>query len=142
MQRYQTRAGIRAVVFWDKIAYVAIGLERDICSQGKTIEQACERLETALASHIAIAHEKRWKWFDGIGPSPPQYHRMWDHAATPAEMSGSVGGEATLPKPDCIAYHHESERRNQCKRNMALGVPVCRLVCHASTPPPAEETER
>jgi hypothetical protein len=87
VHRYQsTREGLRAVafkeIFGEHSAYVVIGLEYDICSQGRSLEHAIKNFETCLGVEERICFEMGKSFPQNIGPSPQRYHDLWEQSAS------------------------------------------------------------
>jgi predicted RNase H-like HicB family nuclease len=68
---------LRYIVFSDNGFWVAQGLEADICAQGKTAAEACERFEATARAEAFEANEEGRTLFD-IGPGPDRFFTMWN----------------------------------------------------------------
>jgi len=70
---------IRVLIFRDPTAdaWVAQGLEYDICAQAKTIDQIHSAFEKMVTANIAIAMERGEKPFAGIPKAPQKFFRAF-----------------------------------------------------------------
>jgi hypothetical protein len=74
---------LRAVLFrencGERFAWVCIGLEKDIASQGNDPTQAVSRFERALSLETDLFRIEG-KSYEQVGPSPQIYHDLYDSA--------------------------------------------------------------
>lgn len=68
---------IRVVVIKDENVYIAQCIEVDVAAQGKTPEEAMQRLEIALRAEAAEARENG-KTLEDLGPAPEAFRSVYD----------------------------------------------------------------
>lgn len=67
---------IRVITFQSGEFYIAQGLELDICTQGKTEEEATKRFFRVLRAEMQHAVENGTNLFD-IGPAPQKFFSLY-----------------------------------------------------------------
>lgn len=74
---------IRVLIFRDPQvdAWIAQGLEHDICVQSKTIEDVSQAFENAVAAHIAIAIDRGEEPLASIPQAPASFFKAFRNAA-------------------------------------------------------------
>ena len=73
---------IRALIFRDPTvnAWVAQGLDLDICAQARTLEDVHRAFEKAIVSTAAVAIELGQEPFEGIGRAPEKFFELFERA--------------------------------------------------------------
>jgi hypothetical protein len=78
---------IRAIVFQDNGMWVAQCLEYDIGAQANDLDTLHDRLKVTLRAEFLQSMERYNKPFDGIGPAPERFFRMWERRSRSVPVS-------------------------------------------------------
>lgn len=71
---------ISAVLFQEGEWWSAQCLEYDIAAQAKSLPDLRYELQRVLVSHISVSSELGREPFDGIGPAPQKFWKMFEEA--------------------------------------------------------------
>lgn len=66
---------IRVIFYRDADAWLAQGIEHDICVQADTLDELYGRFEVAV--RLECVNDS----LDHIGPAPAHFHKMWERKA-------------------------------------------------------------
>lgn len=68
---------LRYIVFCDDGLWIAQGLEFDICAQGESLEEACDRFGATVRAEENDA-QAEGKSLQDIGPAPKHFFEKWN----------------------------------------------------------------
>jgi hypothetical protein len=89
--------GLRVVIFQEGDAWIAQGLEHDICAQGSDLSVLRERFVATLEAELDHAREQGKQTLEHIGPAPDHFFQMWKERSSFSEkLGGNDDGQVEL----------------------------------------------
>lgn len=81
---------IRALVEWDTFAWVAQGIEHDVCGQGATPADAASRMIAAADMDREFARAEGREW--PLDTVPDEVGKAWEESTSEPSTVTSLGG--------------------------------------------------
>ena len=69
---------LRVVVYREGDCWVAQGLELDIGTQAKSLDDLLTQFELTVKAELKLSLDQHGEPFAGIDPAPQYYHEMWE----------------------------------------------------------------
>ena len=104
---------ISAVIYPEEGAFIAQGLEYDICAQGRTIAEVTKAFDKAVVANVAVCIELGRAPLDGIQPAPAKFWQMYKTAEVKIQPHGLEDEPVRLPMPAFMPEIRKKFRINE-----------------------------
>jgi len=102
MSDQMTAFSISAVIFQEGEWWIAQCLEHDISAQAESPSELHYELERVLFAHLCASAQEGRQPFEGLGPAPKKYWRMWEKSKLTVEAE-ELPFSADIPIPPFVA---------------------------------------